>query len=485
MKKVLSLLVVCLVIFLTPVMAFAAQESEDNNDISKADLISVNTNVSGVIDGYTDKDWYKFKLSSDGYIKIDAAHQYGVLYSDYELYYYDGSSAVRLNRFFIPSNAERKSSCKLGLPAGMYYLKVYSDLHNSNVKCSYAFAVNFTSSSAWETEPNNTIVKADTKYVNSQIYGAIDDSDVDWYKFSLSKAGSVNISYTHDYGSFNNDITVYTYNGSSQKQKFSFFISENAEKASSGNYSLAAGTYYICVKKGDYVSTSDICHYNFKINYTQQTTTTTKKTTTTTRNYVTNPPATTTKNYYSNPTTTTRNYNTTTYNYQPTQSNQPVVYSYNEYNYYTISSTEVYICGYMGTADYITIPETIYNYKVVGITDNAFQNVSYMVIEIPSCIRYFGENALGQVEHPLITVACDPGSAAQNYAAHNLVDYSNIETAREDWTRDDSETAEGNDYTPSAPTSSSNNDDNGGLITVLLVGAIFFAAIFLIVKRKK
>ena len=281
MKKALSLLVACLVILLTPVMAFAAQESEDNNDISKADSISVNSNVSGVIDGYTDKDWYKFKLSSDGYVKIDATHQYGVLYSDYELYYYDGSSAVRLNRFFIPSNAERKSSCKLGLPAGTYYLKVYSDLHNSNVKCSYAFVVNFTSSSAWETEPNNTIVKADTKSVNSQIYGAIDDSDVDWYKFSLSKAGTVNISYTHDYGSFNNDIIVYTYNGSSQQKKFSFFIAENAEKASSGKYNLGAGTYYICVKKGEYVSTSDNCHYSFKINYTQQTTTTTTRKTTT------------------------------------------------------------------------------------------------------------------------------------------------------------------------------------------------------------
>lgn len=479
MKKILSLLVACLVALLTPVMAFAAQESEDNNDITKADSISVNTSVSGVIDGYTDKDWYKFKLSSDGYIKIDASHQYGILYSDFELYYYDGSSTNRLNRFFINSNAERNSSCKLGLSAGTYYLKVYSDLHNSNVKCSYSFKVNFTASSNWETEPNNTIVKADSKPVNTQLSGAINDSDVDWYKFTLNKAGTVNISYAHEYGSFTNDITVYTYDGSSKKQKFSFFIMENAERASSGNYNLSAGTYYICIEKGDYVSTSDNCHYNFKIGYSAQTTTTTKKkTTTTTRTPATSPKTTTTKNNNSYNTTTTA------YSYQPTQSGKPNVLSYNEYNFYFISSTEVYICGYVGTADYITIPEQIYDYNVVGITDNAFQNVRYMVMEIPSGVRYFGENALGQVECPTITVACEPGSAAENYAAHNLVDYTDIETAREDWTRDDSETTY-DAYTPSSTTSSSSNDDGGGLVTVLLIGVIAIAVIFLIAKRKK
>ena len=139
----------------------------------------------------------------------------------------------------------------------------------------------------------------------------------------------------------------------------------------------------------------------------------------------------------------------------------------------------------MGTADYITIPEKIYDYYVVGITDNAFQNVKYMVMEIPSGVRYFGENALGQVECPTITVACEPGSAAENYAAHNLVDYTDIDSAREDWTRDDSETTAVNSYTPSSTTSSSSSDDGGGFITVLLIIVIVIALIIIFRKKKK
>ena len=74
----------------------------------------------------------------------------------------------------------------------------------------------------------------------------------------------------------------------------------------------------------------------------------------------------------------------------------------------------VNVTGYTGTLANVVIPETIYGYTVLGITENAIPG-GIVKVTIPDCVVTIADNAIPSG----VTIVGDEGSAAQTYAEAN------------------------------------------------------------------
>ena len=162
--------------------------SGNNTTADTASVISVNATYTDYIKSYDDVSWYKFRISNPGYISFKFTHDYVDSSGNYwEAYLYDMDKSC-LNSYDYRGTETSVTGGNIGVPAGTYYIKVkkggsgYKDV-NYNIK------VNYTSSSIWEKEFNDTYSSPNvmTLDTNKTYYGSIMKySDVDWYKFKIS-----------------------------------------------------------------------------------------------------------------------------------------------------------------------------------------------------------------------------------------------------------------------------------------------------------
>ena len=115
-----------------------------------------------------------------------------------------------------------------------------------------------------EKEPNDTIVKANSISVNTDVYGSThSDDSYDWYKFTINQDGYVWIDFTHDYGKASHKVYLYYYDGYEKTSYFDVWVASDIEKKSSPKQGLSAGTYYVLIDKyGDNIS-----NYSLKVNF--------------------------------------------------------------------------------------------------------------------------------------------------------------------------------------------------------------------------
>ena len=175
--------------------------SGNNTTADTASVISVNATYTDYIKSYDDVSWYKFRISNPGYISFKFTHDYVDSSGNYwEAYLYDMDKSC-LNSYDYRGTETSVTGGNIGVPAGIYYIKVkkggsgYKDV-NYNIK------VNYTSSSIWEKEFNDTYSSPNvmTLDTNKTYYGSIMKySDVDWYKFKISSPGYISLKFGHDY----------------------------------------------------------------------------------------------------------------------------------------------------------------------------------------------------------------------------------------------------------------------------------------------
>ncbi len=265
-KKIISLLLSVLMIIttisaLSITSAAAYYESEPNDSRANADSISTNTTVYGVCNTSNDDDYYKFSLSSQGYITITMNHAQ-LDYGSWYVHLYD-TNGNKLYSWYFNATYASNSTEKIGLSAGTYYVDIEYNYNVAGV--DYNFKVNYTQSNYWESESNDSRTKADNISVNTTYYGVSNtSSDGDYYKFSLSSQGYITITMNHaqlDYGSWY--VNLYDTNG--DKLYYWYFDAAYASN-STEKIGLPAGTYYVDIEYNYNVAGVD---YNFKVNYTQ------------------------------------------------------------------------------------------------------------------------------------------------------------------------------------------------------------------------
>jgi len=174
-------------------------ETEPNDAAGAADSVQPNGTIHGSFDSYYSHDWYKFTLPQDGVVQLKFANalsdkDYTNLYA--KLYKADDMSNALFdstyNNDFAMTSANH-SSPKIGLSAGTYYVDVYAGDEYSE----YSMTVDFTGSDAWEKEPNDSSNQSSAITVGKTYTGNItNNSDNDWYRFTLDRKQQVQIHFT-------------------------------------------------------------------------------------------------------------------------------------------------------------------------------------------------------------------------------------------------------------------------------------------------
>jgi Zn-dependent metalloprotease len=233
-----------------------ADTYEPNGTIAQAYAVSSGTTYNSYLASSTDVDYYKLTTSASGTVNVTLSNLAG----DYDLYLVN-SSGTTLAKSENGSTTSETINYNASA-AGTYYVKVVGYNGAYSTTKAYAMKLTFTagSTSGDLYEPNDTTTQAygissGVSY-SSYIYTS---TDIDYYKFTVSTAKSINISLT----TLPKDYDLYLYNSAGTLVA----KSENGSTTSESiTYSAAAGTYYVKVVGYNQVYSSTV-KYTLKATY--------------------------------------------------------------------------------------------------------------------------------------------------------------------------------------------------------------------------
>ena len=122
-KKICGLILMSALIWIA---AAATAVTATSRSVADATPTALDTAVEASISDSGEEDWYSFTIPSDGYIYTTFSHGFidnnkkywkmWILNADGGEYYYSDN--------FIGNRVSPVESCRIGLPAGTYYLKI-------------------------------------------------------------------------------------------------------------------------------------------------------------------------------------------------------------------------------------------------------------------------------------------------------------------------------------------------------------------------
>lgn len=209
---VISAVMVLLLLSMAPVKAGTMEETEDNDSVSTANAIQLNTEYYGKLsDKNPDKyysgesDYYKFTQSEEGYFNIsfgpkDPSEKVGSgwaldIYHDNELLY----TTSNITKAFLSPNFPMAKGSNM-------YIRVYPT-NTYNDKCPtdviYYIKVNLVVSDSWEKEINDEKSSANSIQWNKEYFGNLTDKDssqyysgeTDYYKLKIEDVGYFNLTF--------------------------------------------------------------------------------------------------------------------------------------------------------------------------------------------------------------------------------------------------------------------------------------------------
>ena len=260
-------------------------ECENNDTMDTANLLPAGGTVKGSVGakaGRLDRDFFRFDMTARGNFSMSFTHDAP---SPEEAKKDDDKKGWNIR--LLSSSGEVMYSMvstwqtasvsmpPMGLEQGAYYVEINSeDLYRNPL--TYTLTVGNTQASSFETEPNNTPAQA-TPIVNGvPITGTIIDAvdpDDDYYVFQVPASSRVTVLLKHQATDGDKDIfrfSVCNENGEKAPVYFGrspivgkdgknvFFVESPARQPTvSGLYELPAGTYYIKVTSGRFLSDMD------------------------------------------------------------------------------------------------------------------------------------------------------------------------------------------------------------------------------------
>lgn len=243
-------------------------ETELNNTMMTSDEIKLDTDYKGIISDSSDIDWYKFTVDKEGYLNLDFKHDTIDSTSSYwSAYIYEEDGTTLVNSMSFVGNKALTSSSSMALTKGNYYIKFTNCSYNTS-NLEYTFNLAMTESTEWETEDNDTKSKANAVELNTVSNASLmNESDVDWFKFTLDEQSVMNLEFGHEmFENSNVYWDIYLYDADASTLLTSYSAKGDAETTKSYLIGLLAGEYYIKVSKDSYYySGSD---YTIKVNST-------------------------------------------------------------------------------------------------------------------------------------------------------------------------------------------------------------------------
>lgn len=248
-------------------VAHAATEVEDNGTSAYANPMALNEVHTGILDSESDVDWYSFTTTEDGILQfVFAACDVTKIRYGWSCTVYDENMKVLDTK--VVSTATYTSNF-LPRKAGTFYLKVqhYWEAQPSE----YALCMMFTPTLEWEAEENGSSATAKEIVLNATYKGILQESsDIDWYKFKITKNGYFNVTIGPDESS---DVTSCR-NGwkySVYDKDFNMIYSDSAKTTKTSlEIPYAKGDYSIKVEANGSYYKEDIVNkiYNIKVTQT-------------------------------------------------------------------------------------------------------------------------------------------------------------------------------------------------------------------------
>lgn len=213
-------------------------EKEKNNERTSANLIQVNQTYSGFADLYTE-DYFVVETPANGEVKIDLSRS---LQTSYNISLLNSAGETLKNLTTELSDASLKNAITIGLPKGLYYIRINASQGIVN-NVPYDVRANFKEDSFIELEPNNTIYSANPITINNTFRGYLDDwISGDHYRLELTK--NQNLSF-HLTGAPQTSFSVKIFNQDNSVTKYYYTSHGNGKLQNIANLSLKKGTYYV------------------------------------------------------------------------------------------------------------------------------------------------------------------------------------------------------------------------------------------------
>lgn len=236
-------------------------------DFSSAMSINVNTYMQGnVTSGYgEEQNYYMFSVPEDGYIVLNFTNPLQQDNDKYwKMYLYNSEYNELIGGTPIYGNLASTNSTAVGIPAGVYYVKIQSSAYGYAMSTDiYGLNIKYTASDTWEKELNDTFTDATPIVTNVEYYGTTDSgysSENDYYTFKIVQDGCVTLNFTNPLQSNDDHYwSMYLYNGKYEEICFRK-IYGNKDNTKAVSIGVEEGTYYIKIQSSayEYAMSTDI-----------------------------------------------------------------------------------------------------------------------------------------------------------------------------------------------------------------------------------
>ena len=235
-------------------------ENEPDDTFNDAFPVELNKTYTGKLETESDVDYYKLSFDKPGNITINLKHDR----TSNNKCIFDIEILDKLNNEcgeFTSNGDINEAKFNINLIQGDYYLLIKKGTEFSNL--DYNIYVSYEASNGvYEIESNNDVNSANTIKLNTVYSGKLNyNEDVDYYKFVISNNSNAAFYFEHkEFKNTNNSLDISILNSASNVC-FNFKINGD-EVISKCNFTIPAGTYYICIKGINSAYTDD---YKFKI----------------------------------------------------------------------------------------------------------------------------------------------------------------------------------------------------------------------------
>ena len=220
-------------------IAAGNNETEPNNTITTAQLLTLGQTVKGFISHQDGIDVYRYNLTQAGRLTLNislGSYASGGLYDAYERWYNAGGTQIKsINRY------DGSFDDYMDLEAGTYYIEITP---YSSYTGTYSLRGNFIVAGNNETEPNNDRATAQLLTSGQNVKGFISYQDnIDMYRIVVtqSRTVTVNINWDTEAAGGLQDMWVRWLDvDGNQIRRTNLYSSTRSDSAS-----LSAGTYYI------------------------------------------------------------------------------------------------------------------------------------------------------------------------------------------------------------------------------------------------
>ncbi len=243
----------------------AAEETEDNNTLAKADEINIGETVTGSFNQNEDKDIFLISLITPGEISINvSANAYSCRFY---LYNEAGENLLSHQNYSDKGSGMASESYIFDLLPGNYYISL-TGYCPQDYSGDYSVTTKFVEAKVTENENNDDIRSAQPVNLNETMYGFMPYTpSPDNYVFTVPTSGKYYIHFTAYFSSIGLKLLDENGNKIKSMDHNKSILSDSYEVVKTYEFDLEAGTYYLSATRSKVADYSGVYfgEYNFKI----------------------------------------------------------------------------------------------------------------------------------------------------------------------------------------------------------------------------